>query len=583
MLYLASQDALVQFLQYFRIFGPGHAAAGAIPYTSAGWFGLSVFGLGIVLVLATWVAVAVRLARQSPWTTHDWVIVAAAGFCALYGQKPLGRFDQAHVFQGFTSTLPLLVLWIGWFLRYLEVWHRRRSTAPDDGDRRAGARLGVPRQAQVFVVVVLALPALLLPAAWWHAPERLHASAESEGSIAKLGYIDPRYQEAQLVEHLSTVLDRYAGRSGPVFDMTNSLGYVYYLLGRTPGTRFVHVSMAIPEYAQRLLVEELRRSRPSLVLLDSSTTGLPGWDGISNTVRHFMVSQYVLDGWVPLVRVDGVLVMLRRDLAASDVGPAGRANRRALYSGSVQACDWGYVPAFLTVSPGAAPVRLHVEPVGRRRSVRVSGWAVSQKADNPVVRAVLVSSRRVVAELPMTVSRRNLLDRAGVVPLLNGFYERDVLLNTRRGVSVYAQTRDGRLHRLGSPGTRAPAGVRVEGLGGDRLKLGSTVRGRVEQLQGTGPRQVGRVEAPAGTALDEYAVLSVDARTIGARSSLVLSDSLRATKTQEVRLRTMPTADRLASIRVDSCLQWHGYDGRTLYVSQTGGRPLDEIWLSRRP
>jgi hypothetical protein len=33
-------------------------------------------------------------------------------------------------------------------------------------------------------------------------------------------------------------------------------------------------------------------------------------------------------------------------------------------------------------------------------------------------------------------------------------------------------------------------------------------------------------------------------------------------------------------VRVGSCLQWHGYQSRTLYVSQTGGSPVDQLQLS---
>ena len=99
--------------------------------------------------------------------------------------------------------------------------------------------------------------------------------------------------------------------------MTNSLGYLYFLLGRVPGTRFIDVVLAIPEYAQRLLIDELKTTRPPVVIYDATSIGLPTWDGITSDVRHYDVSEYVLRGWTPVLRTHGVLVMARNDLIAS--------------------------------------------------------------------------------------------------------------------------------------------------------------------------------------------------------------------------------------------------------------------------
>src|SRR5207302_144912 len=90
-----------------------------------------------------------------------------------------------------------------------------------------------------------------------------------------------------------------------VFDFSNDPGLYYYLLGRGPRTKYYHVSMAIPEAAQDDLIAELRSNRPKLVVFTDDRYGLPGWDGIPNMVRHYDVSQYILDNYRPLVSIRG--------------------------------------------------------------------------------------------------------------------------------------------------------------------------------------------------------------------------------------------------------------------------------------
>jgi hypothetical protein len=78
-------------------------------------------------------------------------------------------------------------------------------------------------------------------------------------------------------------------------------------------------------HAQRLLIDELKAARPPVVIYDSSSIGVPAWGevrAITNNVRHYEVSEYVLRGWTPVLRTHGVLVMARNDLVASRPMPA---------------------------------------------------------------------------------------------------------------------------------------------------------------------------------------------------------------------------------------------------------------------
>ena len=74
-----------------------------------------------------------------------------------------------------------------------------------------------------------------------------------------------------------------------------------------PGTRFDNELDAYSPYAQDLLIGDLEKSRPRLVIFTNDTFGLPAVDGfrgnaISQDALHsYAISQYILDHYRPLV------------------------------------------------------------------------------------------------------------------------------------------------------------------------------------------------------------------------------------------------------------------------------------------
>ena len=109
--FLAVNHALSAWIEYFKIFGPGHNAEGAIPPSHVSRRYWAEFGLGIALVLVTFWSVVARVRGGRPWSPRDWVTVAAAGFVALYGEQALGRFDVPHINLVFIAAMPLILLW----------------------------------------------------------------------------------------------------------------------------------------------------------------------------------------------------------------------------------------------------------------------------------------------------------------------------------------------------------------------------------------------------------------------------------------------------------------------------------------
>ena len=238
--FLAAFGALRAFIDYYVVFGPGHNLEGAIPPTcgsaSTEW---TMFAVDIGCVLLTVWAVAIKVARRADWEARDWVAVAAAAFMALYLEKALGRFDPGHVWQVFGAGLPLVLLW-SWRLldglgRLLVAWWR-------GWDARL-IRFAQPVTAVLVPVIALGL---VYAGPLRKVDGQHHLAGVTEASFARVGYAAPGAIDTGLLRDLDTSIRAYAGDDGPVFDMTNSLGYLYFLLGRVPGTRFIHVSHGCP-------------------------------------------------------------------------------------------------------------------------------------------------------------------------------------------------------------------------------------------------------------------------------------------------------------------------------------------------
>lgn len=488
--FLAANHSLGAWIEYFKIFVPGHSAEGAIPPWDVRVHDWIRFGLGIALVLVTFWSVVARVRGGRPWSPRDWVTVAAAGFVALYSEKALGRISPSHIDEVFTAALPLVLLWF-----------EQALTAADGLVRTAASRarrvslvrvLAIRHPATVLVmaiIVVIARPLTGAPSTLAGAtsiPAHEHAISVAEPTIPRLGYIAPGGLDPSRLPDLAAALDTYAGRGGPVFDMTNSPGYVYYLLDRRPASKFVHVSMAMTPYSQHLLIDSLRRSRPRVVIFDSATIGLAIWDGIRNNIRHYDVSQYLLSNYQPILRTHGLLLLLRNDLMARRP-PLPRliaAPMSADLYFSSPPCFWGAIPNFLS-SPASG------------------------------------SS----AEVPVTSAR--------VI--------------------------------------RRP--------GGETARIGAPILGHVDSVVSR-TETIGVAKIPAGMTIAGFDLLTLHADGPIGPSDITISDSPGAGAKHDIIAYALPSSGATLGVRVGSCLQWHGYRSRTLYVAQTGGAPISRLQLS---
>ena len=334
-----------------------------------------------VSVITTILYLAWSWLHRGPLTSLQWTTLAAALLGGLYGEKALGRFDFGHVMQNINVALPLYVLMGAGILRAAERELRRRERPAWQWEP---SRLVQP------VAVALALVGLWLGGQWssvWRpveqAPGRLQMVAPGPTALPSVGYMYPGGLDTVLLDDLDAVLDTYAGEDGKVFDFTNAPGYIYYLLGREPAVPFVHISMAAVERAQQAVVDDLAAAQPAVVVFDNTRFGIAAWDGPRAEVRHFEVSQYLLDHWTPVVAG-------RRTALPGPRRPAGRcAQSRPTWRAaspdttdlyfSQPTCNWGYSANYLESDPrgpslraGGAPrgVPDHRQRLGVRRRVR---------------------------------------------------------------------------------------------------------------------------------------------------------------------------------------------------------------------
>jgi hypothetical protein len=361
--FLAAEHALRGFIDYFVIFAPGHQLTGGLPiaFLSHPKTVLSAL-LPVMLVLLTvWLVVAkVRGGKQL--VIEDWVTVAAAGFVLLYYTKELARDDTPHVLEVLTITLPLIILWSHRLLRHLDIGALVLLGIPSLHFR--GRPTVTSIAVALGIVVAVVSPPALISKAGFQSPvtvlgglaDRYHPVVASEPQLARLGYTAPGAIDLKMVRDLASVLDRYAGARGPVFDFTNDPLLTYFLLNRVPGTSFFVVSMAQPALAQQQLISQLEQSKPKVVIFNSPPSiGLPAWDGITNMVRHYEVSQYLLDNYRPLMSIDGQLLFIRDSVGRLAPLPTGLSQApntdvQSLYF-DAPTCSWGYAPNFLAPGP----------------------------------------------------------------------------------------------------------------------------------------------------------------------------------------------------------------------------------------
>ena len=416
-----------------------------------------------------------------------------------------------------------------------------------------------------------------------------------------MGYSSPGLDRATYTD-LGIVLKAYLRPGDWVFDFSNEPGLYYYLLGQDPRTRYYHVSMAIPEAGQQDLIGQLERDQPKLVVLTNSRFGLPEWDGIPNEVRHYDVSQYVLDHYTPLLSSHTQILY---GLASANLNPSTASllplSEPPLTDGLAFrgfACDWGYAPNFLSISPrdparAPAPVTLAIAP-GQGGVANVMGWAVDMEAGSPASRVVVVANGQVVGEGRPTIDRPDVAQFVGKPGAVrSGFaFTASIpvkVLQMSAGepfVQVFGISASGVASELGigpiaRNGKPVPAGALISEL---HLQDGRTVAvrpgpstGIVDWIEAS--RYQLEVSPPPGAAWTDYRWIEIDTRAGFREDRWSLSDLAGGDAGHEIAFGTLDRSPSHLRVHVGSCPQWHGYAVAPLVLSYSNMQDITAVRL----
>jgi hypothetical protein len=408
-------------------------------------------------------------------------------------------------------------------------------------------------------------------------PSNFHPSvpAGSVSSLKMLGYTLPGSVDIGQIEALGSVLDRYAGRNGAVFDYSNEPGVLYYLLNRVPGTRFYHVDVAQTQGAQNQVISDLSASRPRIVVFSDSTFGLPSYDGIPQSIRSYSLSEYLLRHYRPLLDGQGQLLLLRDDLFAAAPAPPPGDSTTGLYF-DTPACTFGDTPNFFSV-----PLRVASQrgvTISKRQLIMVNlivtGWAVAAPSGRAATEVLAASGSRVIGSSSTGGSRT---DVASVLhdPAAedSGF---SMAIPVSRGrVTLYALNDDGSVSAL-TPGPHTSRLAKYSGMeittpdGVAHPIVRSTRAGFVES---TVPQSatVFELTAPSGVSWAANSWIRISTPHGLQNDAFTFADQPGAPQTHTVDFNTLQQARSGVEVEVGSCLQWHGYrTGQPLYLIVNG-------------
>jgi hypothetical protein len=564
--FLAAYGALDDFVFSYLTFASDHTLTGGLPVA---WvddrFRFAVGAPVVLVVLAFWYF-AFQIVRRGSPSVADWTMGASALFVALYYHRFLSRADE-HVYNSYAVAIPLL---------YYALY--RLISLAEESLRRIGARLDARALIRLGVTAV-AVGALLVQApasvadVVGDAPRRLDASVDEEPRTPAIGFTARGRFYDDLLEDVDTILSAYIGPDGEVFDFGNSPALFHYFLDRPSPTRYYHVSMAIRGDTQEDLVDELERERPRLVVFSSHGTGLPVWDFISNQVRHYRVSEYLLDHYRPFMHWNGFTFMWRKGV---ELRPARLANRleglttEDLYFRTYE-CDWGYAPSFLSDGPSTSPAPLRLTAREHGQFLSVGGWAVDRTAKVPVAKVLAAVDGKVVAEVTPSAPR----------PDIAGHLKNDAYIDSgfAFGAPVpRAGPREVRIYGLSHSGKAAEldyTGASPWGLGRGRGPRALLLNGRrvpVEPGAASGfvdssslSEKLVALDLPTGVRLDQYDWLEIETGSQLGDNRFTLTDRPTDLR-RNITFRMLDHHESTVRVLVGACSQWHGYRARRLYL-----------------
>ncbi|MDA3039292.1 MAG: hypothetical protein O3C27_07130 [Actinomycetota bacterium] len=567
---LAAAGALDDFVFMVRTFAPDHDLTGGIPILITGIPAkVAMYGTP----LATLGTIALVYWRRSRLTSVDLVMLALAIFNVGYYTKFLSRADM-HVLHPWGTATPLLA-----FLAVALV---------DAVALRTKTKSPAQRRLDYAVVSLGFAFIALFP---------VNRTAASVGDLAgdlseRLRPADPGVETPELgytrddgslsgsVTDLRYLLDESAGRPLTVFDFGNQPGLFQFMLaGRNP-TRYPHVSMAIREKTQQDLIAQLEASPPDVIAYQGVGRGLYVWDGLSNSVRHYRVSEWVLRNYEPWLEVGGQRLMQRNGL-----GLPGPDEVEPFLSGTPSSfgdvalgptCDWFEAAERLPFDGGSPGGAQEVAPAASL--VRLAGWVLRDGVPPTEVLAVVAGQANAVGRIH--VDRPDVVERFGLAAGTVAGYDLVVPLFAAQSadVALVALWPDGSQSVVAGVGSAAARDAAVVSLGAavdDGSQTGNldtylpVVRSDFGFDLGAGKLDVVGVRSPQRA---DASWLRLQSSGLEAGTQVRLGASL-SDPDRQIAAESIGDDDFL-TIRVGSCPQWHGRADVPLWITSTS--PLGE-------
>lgn len=570
------QQALSSFIFYYVVAAPGHAYTGGIPVQiySGNLYPFRVLA-PLAAIAAAWAYFATRLLRRRRLEAVEWAAMAAGIFALLYYTKYLDRADDGHVFQSYSVAMPLIVFVV---FRLVALGEAAIARFPLTS---WFARAVSPRPFSVALLAGLLLFPGLQP---WEqvaqVPAHFRPVAATPPELPQLGpggYFDP-----STYEDLATITSAYLGPNDWIFDFSNEPGLYYFLLKYRPHTRYYQVSFAIPEAAQADLLDQLKADRPRLIVFTNDGLGLPSWDGIPNMVRHYDVSQWILDNYVPLLSSHSQVIYADAR-AHLDLSPLRGTPLSApvvtdgLYFAGAP-CSWGDAPNYLRVSPprrpsaASGPVDVSFR-TWAEGSLSIVGRASEVGSDRPPAEIVVMRGEEVIARAQPSLPRLDGGAATGSPNLAGDGFRIQVPVDRATDANghllpllIVGITVDGRAGVIGST---------VGGLSGKALPVTvSAADGRAVPLLGdllhgsidTVTQAPLLLQPPARTSWSDYRWLEIESAGGFASDSWTLSDETTGDTLHTVLFNTLPSPVTTFRVYIGACSQWHGYGASPLYL-----------------
>ena len=332
-----------------------------------------------------------------------------------------------------------------------------------------------------------------------------------------------------------------------------------------------------------MLIHDLEKTRPPLIAFSASQRlGWTLFDNVPNEVRDYDVSQYVLNGWTPLLATHSVLFLLRDDLVPKR--PAvphltQAAQTTDLYNSQME-CSWGYSANFLASQPKGRSLTLRSRTSSQARRVTVVGWDYDPVVRKRAKELVVLAGHRVAGIVPLGVDRPDVAQAERTSSAAHSGFDHTFLTTLSGPVTTYALTSDDLLHPMVLPSTGAPIVNRVRMPDGATLRVGAPITaGHLDTKTVTSVR-ISTFVLPKSTRVASYQLATFGSKATIGHATITLANNLAAQKWADIDAEVLPLSGSKLSLRVGSCLQWYGFRRSTLYVMQHGGSQISSLTLS---